>query len=78
MKATRIGITAGNAKSSGGCRGDGGGMCRELELYIDWQQPNLIGQDIRLTFIHTADIHSRLFPITSRQTASNATLVSTR
>jgi 5'-nucleotidase len=24
--------------------------------------PNLVGQDIRLTFIHTSDIHSRLFP----------------
>ena len=27
-------------------------------------QPNLVGQDIRLTIIHTADIHSRLFPYT--------------
>jgi 2',3'-cyclic-nucleotide 2'-phosphodiesterase (5'-nucleotidase family) len=25
-------------------------------------QPNLVGQDIRLTVIHTSDIHSRLFP----------------
>src|SRR3954463_13357742 len=25
-------------------------------------QPNLVGQDIRLTIIHTSDIHSRLFP----------------
>ena len=25
-------------------------------------QPNLVGQDIRVTIIHTADIHSRLFP----------------
>ncbi len=25
-------------------------------------QPDLVGQDIRLTVIHTADIHSRLFP----------------
>jgi 2',3'-cyclic-nucleotide 2'-phosphodiesterase (5'-nucleotidase family) len=25
-------------------------------------QPDLVGQDIRLTIIHTADIHSRLFP----------------
>jgi 5'-nucleotidase / UDP-sugar diphosphatase len=25
-------------------------------------QPSLVGQDIRLTFIHTSDIHSRLFP----------------
>ncbi len=26
--------------------------------------PNLVGQDVRLTIIHTADIHSRLFPYT--------------
>lgn len=26
------------------------------------EQPNLVGQDIRLTFVHTSDIHSRLFP----------------
>jgi len=25
-------------------------------------QPNLVGQDIRLTIVHTSDIHSRLFP----------------
>jgi 2',3'-cyclic-nucleotide 2'-phosphodiesterase (5'-nucleotidase family) len=25
-------------------------------------QPNLVGQDIRLMVMHTADIHSRLFP----------------
>src|SRR3954453_11460896 len=29
---------------------------------VQRQQPNLVGQDIRLTVIHTADIHSRLFP----------------
>src|SRR5258705_12866317 len=29
---------------------------------IERDQPNLVGQDIRLTFIHTSDIHSRLFP----------------
>jgi 5'-nucleotidase/UDP-sugar diphosphatase len=29
---------------------------------IDRQQPNLVGQDVRLTIIHTSDIHSRLFP----------------
>jgi len=28
----------------------------------DEPQPNLVGQDIRLTIIHTSDIHSRLFP----------------
>src|SRR5262245_47342780 len=26
------------------------------------EQPNLAGQDVRLTIIHTADLHSRLFP----------------
>lgn len=26
------------------------------------ESPDLVGQDIRLTFIHTSDIHSRLFP----------------
>lgn len=29
---------------------------------VHQEQPNLVGQDIRLTFIHTSDIHSRLFP----------------
>jgi 5'-nucleotidase len=29
---------------------------------IDEDQPDLAGQDVRLTIIHTADIHSRLFP----------------
>nr|HEX4314668.1 bifunctional UDP-sugar hydrolase/5'-nucleotidase [Kofleriaceae bacterium] len=29
---------------------------------MDRPQPNLKGQDIRFTVIHTADIHSRLFP----------------
>lgn len=29
---------------------------------VSREQPNLVGQDIRLTFIHTSDIHSRLFP----------------
>jgi 5'-nucleotidase / UDP-sugar diphosphatase len=29
---------------------------------IDRDQPDLVGQDVRLTIIHTADIHSRLFP----------------
>jgi 5'-nucleotidase / UDP-sugar diphosphatase len=31
---------------------------------IEQAQPNLVGQDIRLTIIHTSDIHSRLFPYT--------------
>ncbi|HEY4177214.1 MAG TPA: bifunctional UDP-sugar hydrolase/5'-nucleotidase [Kofleriaceae bacterium] len=29
---------------------------------VTQDQPNLVGQDIRLTVIHTSDIHSRLFP----------------
>src|SRR5262245_27685187 len=29
---------------------------------VQRDQPNLVGQDIRLTIIHTSDIHSRLFP----------------
>ena len=29
---------------------------------VEREQPNLVGQDVRLTFIHTSDIHSRLFP----------------
>lgn len=29
---------------------------------VEQPQPNLVGQDIRMTFIHTSDIHSRLFP----------------
>jgi len=29
---------------------------------IDRDQPDLTGQDVRLTIIHTSDIHSRLFP----------------
>jgi len=29
---------------------------------VERPQPNLIGQDIRVTIIHTSDIHSRLFP----------------
>ncbi|HVV88415.1 MAG TPA: bifunctional UDP-sugar hydrolase/5'-nucleotidase [Kofleriaceae bacterium] len=29
---------------------------------VERDSPNLVGQDVRLTIIHTADIHSRLFP----------------
>src|SRR5262245_16652597 len=29
---------------------------------VQQEQPNLVGQDIHLTIIHTSDIHSRLFP----------------
>ncbi|HTJ41817.1 MAG TPA: bifunctional UDP-sugar hydrolase/5'-nucleotidase [Kofleriaceae bacterium] len=31
---------------------------------VQRDQPNLVGQDVHLTLIHTADIHSRLFPYT--------------
>jgi 5'-nucleotidase/UDP-sugar diphosphatase len=31
---------------------------------VKQEQPNLVGQDIRFTMIHTSDIHSRLFPYT--------------
>ncbi|MEO8703472.1 MAG: bifunctional UDP-sugar hydrolase/5'-nucleotidase [Kofleriaceae bacterium] len=31
---------------------------------VKQDQPNLVGQDIRFTMIHTSDIHSRLFPYT--------------
>src|SRR5262249_17280995 len=29
---------------------------------VQRDEPNLVGQDVRVTVIHTADIHSRLFP----------------
>ena len=29
---------------------------------VERDAPNLVGQDVRITFIHTSDIHSRLFP----------------
>jgi 2',3'-cyclic-nucleotide 2'-phosphodiesterase (5'-nucleotidase family) len=29
---------------------------------VQQDQPNLVGQDIRMTVVHTSDIHSRLFP----------------
>lgn len=34
-----------------------GGACT-----VHREQPNLVGQDVRLTVLHTSDIHSRLFP----------------
>jgi 5'-nucleotidase / UDP-sugar diphosphatase len=36
-----------------------GGSCT-----VTRDAPNLVGQDVRLTVIHTSDIHSRLFPYT--------------
>jgi 5'-nucleotidase / UDP-sugar diphosphatase len=29
---------------------------------VERESPKLVGQDVRLTLIHTSDIHSRLFP----------------
>lgn len=29
---------------------------------VQREQPNLVGQDVRVTIMHTSDIHSRLFP----------------
>ncbi len=39
-------------------------MLASVGCTVHRSQPNLVGQDIRLTIIHTADIHSRLFPYT--------------
>jgi 2',3'-cyclic-nucleotide 2'-phosphodiesterase (5'-nucleotidase family) len=39
-----------------------GMVCLWGACTIEQPQPNLVGQDIRLTIIHTSDIHSRLFP----------------
>src|SRR4051794_35720449 len=36
--------------------------CAAAGCTVDRSQPKLTGQDIRLTIIHTSDIHSRLFP----------------
>jgi 5'-nucleotidase/UDP-sugar diphosphatase len=36
------------------------GLC--CGCIVQQDQPDLVGQDIRLTIIHTSDIHSRLFP----------------
>jgi 5'-nucleotidase / UDP-sugar diphosphatase len=36
--------------------------CTATGCTVQRSQPNLVGQDIRLTIIHTSDIHSRLFP----------------
>ena len=39
-----------------------GVVCLVAGCTIKQPQPDLVGQDIRLTIIHTSDIHSRLFP----------------
>jgi 5'-nucleotidase len=38
------------------------GVCLAAGCTVERPQPNLVGQDIHLTIIHTSDIHSRLFP----------------
>lgn len=40
----------------------GCGVLMAAGCTVQREQPNLVGQDIRLTFVHTSDIHSRLFP----------------
>src|ERR1051326_2977101 len=42
--------------------GVGAVLCLLAACTVSQNQPNLVGQDIRLTIIHTSDIHSRLFP----------------
>ncbi len=37
-------------------------VCVLAGCTVERPQPNLVGQDIHLTIIHTSDIHSRLFP----------------
>src|SRR5688572_17017450 len=39
-----------------------GGATAALACTVEREQPNLVGQDVRLTIAHTSDIHSRLFP----------------
>jgi len=36
--------------------------CLVAGCTVERPQPDLVGQDVRLTIIHTSDIHSRLFP----------------
>ena len=38
------------------------GLLAVAACTVERDQPDLVGQDIRFTIIHTADIHSRLFP----------------
>jgi 2',3'-cyclic-nucleotide 2'-phosphodiesterase (5'-nucleotidase family) len=37
-------------------------VCAATGCLVERDQPNLEGQDVRVTIIHTSDIHSRLFP----------------
>ena len=54
QRLTVVGTTAALAICLAGALGAG--------CTVHPPQPHLVGQDIRLTIIHTADIHSRLFP----------------
>jgi 2',3'-cyclic-nucleotide 2'-phosphodiesterase (5'-nucleotidase family) len=36
--------------------------CASVACIVHRDPPNLVGQDVRVTIIHTSDIHSRLFP----------------
>jgi 2',3'-cyclic-nucleotide 2'-phosphodiesterase (5'-nucleotidase family) len=38
------------------------GLAAVTGCTVEKAQPNLVGQDVRMTIIHTSDIHSRLFP----------------
>ena len=38
------------------------GLTAGAACTVERESPNLVGQDVRLTLIHTSDIHSRLFP----------------
>jgi 2',3'-cyclic-nucleotide 2'-phosphodiesterase (5'-nucleotidase family) len=40
----------------------GASLVASTSCTVEREQPNLVGQDVRLTIIHTSDIHSRLFP----------------
>jgi 2',3'-cyclic-nucleotide 2'-phosphodiesterase (5'-nucleotidase family) len=51
MRAIVLTLAAGLGLQGAGCT-------------VERDQPDLKGQDIRLTIIHTSDIHSRLFPYT--------------
>lgn len=37
-------------------------LASQVSCTTQREQPNLVGQDVRVTIIHTSDIHSRLFP----------------
>ena len=61
MRALRNGLASlvvlGVSIVVGVAAGAGGLACT-----VERTPPNLVGQDVRLTIIHTSDIHSRLFP----------------